>query len=126
MRTDLALVPERFVIPQAYGTDTEPRGPAFEGCWSGERIKGWAVAYFTHAQASIVLAASLAVMAHEPFYRARYAAESDAFVFNDGLNRLEIYEGAWYEFAGAAVRLYNLGGRGTWIWQTASQYAGRQ
>lgn len=116
---------DRFVIPQAYGTDDDPIGPAFEGYWTGERADGWVVAYFTFEQASIILENSLSVMEGKPFYRGRYADELDAFIFNDGIHPLEIYDGADYRIDGKTIRLYNLGGRGKWIWQTAAQFAGR-
>ncbi|GAC1475891.1 MAG: hypothetical protein NVS2B8_00330 [Vulcanimicrobiaceae bacterium] len=125
MRTDAALVLGRFVIPQAYGTERDPIGSIFEGYWACERANGWAVAYFTFDQASEILRASLAVMSQADFYRGRYAADLDAFVFDDGVNRLEMYEGVDYVIDGIVRRLYNLGGRGNWIWQTAAQYEGR-
>ena len=116
------LLPERFVIPHAYGTDTEPWGPAFEGYWSGERVDGWAIAYFTKEQGLKIVECSLEVMAGVPYYRGRYSPDTDAFVFNDGHNPLEIYCGTDYIMDGATVRLYNIGGRGRWIWQTAPQF----
>ncbi|GAC1309665.1 MAG: hypothetical protein NVS2B3_09260 [Vulcanimicrobiaceae bacterium] len=122
---DDAFVADRFVIPQAYGTDADPIGPAFDGYWSGERYNGWVVAYFTYEQAMAILETSLTVMEGKPFYRGRYAPELDAFVFNDGVHALEIYNGVSFRIGGRSVRLYNLGGRGNWIWQTAAQFSGR-
>ncbi len=64
-------------------------------------------------------------MERASFYRGRYADELDAFVFNDGHNRSEIYDGEDFLVGGTIRRLSNLGGRGNWTWQTASQYEGR-
>jgi hypothetical protein len=126
MRTDLEFVPERFVIPQVYGNDAEPLGTVFAGFSASERENGWAIAYFTFEQSSRVLEESLRVMRGSAFYRARYAADLDAFVFDDGYHPLEIYPGEHFLTDGTPRKLYNLGGRGNWIWHTASQYEGLQ
>ncbi len=121
----LDLIPGRFVIPQAYGNEGAPLGAIFDGYWACERHDGWAIAYFTFDQAMAILRESVRVMERADFYRGRYAVDIDAFVFDDGVHRLEVYEGIDCVVDGTAQRLYNLGGRGTWIWQTAAQYEGR-